>query len=178
MEQSITSWLNRLTLSPLPPSMNFQAMHTRILRTLFYPLPVTCFEKQQCRRLEILLYSKSLPKCGISSKTPFAIRHAPKKYFGLSLPSFYNQQGICHCNELLSSFQTHNTTDNLFLQSLELLHLTLGTPTWLFSTPLKPYRCLLEPNWMVHTWEFYLTVNSRWKHHTCNSLPLVNTTVS
>ena len=52
MEQSITSWLNRLTLSPLPPSMNFQAMHTRILRTLFYPLPVTCLKSNNAAALK------------------------------------------------------------------------------------------------------------------------------
>lgn len=154
METSITTWLNKLNLSPLPPSMNFQAMHTRIFRTLFYPLPVTCFDKQQCRLLEISLYSKSLPKCGISSKAPLAMRYAPKKYFGFSFPSFYNHQGLFLCKELLSSFETHNTTDNLFLQFLELIHLTLGTSTWLFSIPLQPYRSLPEPTWMVLTWEF------------------------
>ena len=75
---------------------------------------------------EMQLYSKTLPRCIVSSKLPLAIRYSPKRFMGLAIPEFYVHQGIQHTYELLSSFDTNNTTAQQLQISFELIHLLIG----------------------------------------------------
>ena len=68
MTTNITTWLDMINLSTLPYTINLRSLHTRIIKTLIYPLPTMCLTQEDCVALEAALYRKSLPKCGVSSK--------------------------------------------------------------------------------------------------------------
>lgn len=95
-EDEVKSWLDVIDYSTLSPSLNTNALLTRITKIIEYPLPTTCFSEKQCRANELSLYPKSLPKCGVSSKFLLTLRYGPRAYFGLGFPSFYMQQGLYH----------------------------------------------------------------------------------
>ena len=134
--------------------MNLSALHCRITKTIFYPLLVTSFTNEQCTHLEKLLYQKNLPRCGISSKFPLAIRYSPKCFYGLDIANFYISQGTFHVQELIKSFDQDNITSQQFQLSLELAQLTIGSPTWLFDQDSYKYSHLLDNVWMGSTWKF------------------------
>ena len=157
LSQKITRWLGQVQLSTLPASLNFNALHTRILRTIHYPLVTTCFSKEQCHRLEIQLYSKTLPRCGVSSKMPLAIRYSPRRFMGLAIPEIHVHQGIQHTYELLSSYESKNTTSQQLQVSLELIHLLLGTQRWIFDQIDHDLIHMMDGTWIQNTWDFLLS---------------------
>ena len=150
----ITKWLDQVQISSLPALLNFNALHSRILRTIHYPLATTCFTKDQCKRLEIQLYSKTLPKCGISSKIPLAVRYSPKRFLGLAIPEIHVHQGIQHTYELITSYDTQNTTAQQLQISLELIHLLIGTQRWSFDQIDQDILQMIDDTWVKNTWEF------------------------
>ena len=146
-----------INLSVLPQAMNLRSLHTRILKTLTYPLPTTCFTNDDCVALEAALYRKSLPKCGVSSKLPLAVRYAPVGYMGIGMPQLHVQQGICHLRELIRALPTNGITSQQMQISNEVLHLMTGTPTWIFDQHHSQLAKLIDEVWMQSTWEFVLT---------------------
>ena len=157
MIESIKKWKTQLQHSTLPPSFNFNAMHSRIIRTLFYPLPTTCLNHDQCKQLEASVYRESLPRCGVSSKLPLIMRYGPRQFMGLAIPEFEIQQGLCHTRELLTSFDFGNTTSEQFQICLELIHLMIGTPEWAFSQVNTSLVDMFDNSWMRTTWYFLTT---------------------
>ena len=89
----------------LPPHMNFQAITTRILWTILYPLPAISLSTQECVDLESALYRSTLPKCGISSKLPLAIRYGAHRHMGLGMTQFNIMQGIHHLSEFAENYR-------------------------------------------------------------------------
>ena len=154
MMESIQKWKAQLLHSTLPPSFNFNAMHTRIIRTLYYPLPTICLTSEQCKSLEASIYRESLPRCGISSKLPLIMRYGSRKYMGLAIPEFEIQQGLSHTRELLTSFDTNTTTAEQFKISLELIHLLVGTSDWIFDKFDVSFTDYIDNSWMRTTWNF------------------------
>ena len=51
----------------------------------------------------------------------------------LAIPELIVHQGIQHTYEMLSTFDYKNTTAEQLQVPLELIHLILGTQTWLFN---------------------------------------------
>ena len=156
MIENIDNWLKQVSHSSLPQSLNFKAFHSRILRRLHYPLAATCLSNEQCRTLEVKLYSRTLPQCGISSKLPLAMRYCPRRYMGLAIPEFHVHQGIQHTFELLTSYETNNTMSQQLQLSIELIHLLIGTQNWLFDQIDLDIIDMIDDSWVKCTWH-YLT---------------------
>ena len=137
MHNFIIQWNTSLNDGKLPHALNFQAMNTRITRTLLYPLPATALNETECASLEAKLYRTSLPKCGISEKLPLAIRYASHRFMGLAVPRLHQHQGLNH----LLEFVKHHLGTSLMAQqiqtSLELIHTIIGTRSWCFDYPSK-----------------------------------------
>ena len=159
MTTNVTTWLDMINLSVLPHAMNLRSLHTRILKTLIYPLPTTCLTNDDCVALEAALYRKSLPKCGVGSKLPLAVRYAPVGYMGIDMPQLYVQQGICHLRELIRAIPNHGITAQQMRILNEVLHLMTGTPTWIFDQTHHQFAKLIDEVWMQSTWEFALAYN-------------------
>ena len=172
---SVTDWILMITHSPLQTFLNLQALTTRIVKTIEYPLPTTCFSRAQCRQLELALYSKSLPRCGISTKLPLTMRYSPRCFYGLGLPEFDIRQGIFHTQEFIKHWgRSSQTAQQLQLDS-ELAQLHIGTKSWIFDYSYDDFGLLLDSCWMKTTWRFlsqyHFTIQA---HHLKFSLPRDN----
>ena len=159
MMDNIDQWLKQVLHSSLPPSLNFTALHSRILRRLHYPLAATCLTPEQCRAMEVKLYSRTLPRCGISSKLPLAMRYCPRRFMGLAIPEFITHQDIQHTFELLSSYDTNNTMAQQLQVSIELIHLLIGTQNWIFDQIDNGIIDMIDNSWVKSTWEYIITHN-------------------
>lgn len=154
LHTKITEWLSMIEHSTLSSSLNTNALLTHITKSIEYPLPTTCFSKEECRELELALYPKTLPKCGISSKFPLVLRYAAKTFYGLLIPSFYHQQGLHHCKELIKSLPLQNTTSQQFQVSQELIQITLGSRLDIFQVPSNHCASLIDKCWMQEIWDY------------------------
>ena len=132
--------------------MNLLAMFTRISRTLIYPLSTTCLQESDCTNIESQLYRHSLPRCGISSKLPFAIRYSTPCYMGLSVPSYYVHQGTAHLREFIKIYDTQTKIGEQMRIGIEVSQLTIGTGRWIFDYPPSIYGPLLDNCWLKTTW--------------------------
>lgn len=144
MVESITSWIQQLNKSFLPANMNLQAMFTRISRTLIYQLSTICLSENDCTHLEAQLYRHSLPRCGISSKLPFAIRYSSLCYMGL-------MQGTAHLRELLKFYNTPTKIGQQMQVVFEVSQLIIGTRHWIFDYSPEVYGPLLDYCWIKTT---------------------------
>ena len=154
LETRIEKWKTQITSSFLPAYMNLNALHTRITKTISYPLPATCIPDDICKRLDSMVYSFSLPKCGVSSKLPLVIRHSPLCFFGLALHSTINTQGVSHILEMLYHLNNDTLAQPQLQCSLELAHLWIGHPDWIFHYDFPKIGSLLPQSWVRHTWQF------------------------
>ena len=154
MHSFITNWTTALNVGKLPPHMNFQATTTRILRTLSYPLPATSLSTQECVDLESALYRTTLPKCGISSKLPLAIRYGTHRHMGLGMTQFHTIQGIHHLREFVEKYRGQNIMSQQILLSYELIQTTIGTRSWCFDYSASSYSHLVDIGWVRTVWEF------------------------
>ena len=159
LDGKITIWNTMVKQSPLPPTVNLQPILTRTTRTIIYPLPVTNFTQVECREIEGKLYRHSLPKCGISSKYPFAMRYAPTYYMGLPIPEFYNQHGTQHLFELLKHYNKPTTSGKQMFLQFELARLIVASSKWIFQLKSSRFSQLLDPCWLRTTWDFVLAHN-------------------
>ena len=154
MHEFIKSWVAALNVGKLPPHMNLQAMNTRILRTLLYPLPATSLTPQNCADLESSLYRESLPKCGISSKLPLTIRYCATRYMGLGITRFGIIQGLYHLSEFVENYHGDSLMAQQILIQCELIQTIIGTKSWCFNYPASSYSHLIENCWIKTVREF------------------------
>jgi hypothetical protein len=82
-EQAIT-WARNITNNPLTRDKVYTAYCCMWRPSFEYPLPITCFSKQQCCTLQMIFNSPFLSKMGISSKTSRKLILTPYHYSGLT----------------------------------------------------------------------------------------------
>lgn len=157
MHGFIKAWTAALNVGKLPPHMNLQAMNTRIIRTLLYPLPATSLTQQECINIESALYRESLPKCDMSSKLPLAVRYCSTRYMGLGLTRFEIMQGLYHLGEFIENYHSESLMAQQIIIQCELIQTILGTQTWCFDYSASIYSHLIDKCWIKTLWEFVST---------------------
>ena len=100
---------------------------TTILKTLQYPLPVTCLSETQCTSILAPVLNTALPAIGISRRFRREFIQGPAECMGLGLPSLYTFQGAAHIDLLVTHWRETNDTGNLLRASLESLKLEIGS---------------------------------------------------
>ena len=89
-EQAIT-WVRNITNAPLTRDEVYTAYCSMWRPSFEYPLPITCFSKQQCCTLQKIFTGPFLSKMGISSKTSRKLIFAPYHYSGFALADTWVQ---------------------------------------------------------------------------------------
>jgi hypothetical protein len=69
-------------------------MLATIMKTLEYPLAVTCFSKKQCDKLLQPILKAGLSGSGVMNTMARAVVHGPHSHQGLAIKSLYTEQGI------------------------------------------------------------------------------------
>ena len=119
-----------------------------------FPLPITCFSKEQCRLLQKAFTGPFLSKMGLSSKTDRTLIFAPYHYSGFAIADTWVQQGLQHLQLLLGHLCQQNQVRNLLHINIETLQIIIGHPQPPLSYPYKDIRHIAPPSWLTTTWEF------------------------
>ena len=91
-DQTLT-WVCNITASPLTRDKVNMAYCSMWRPSFEYPLPITCFTKQQCQTLKKSFTGPFLSNMGISSKTLRKLIFAPYYYCGFTFPDTLEYTG-------------------------------------------------------------------------------------
>ena len=126
-DQALT-WVHNITASPLTRDKVYIA-HCSMWRPSFeYPLPITCFTKQQCQTLQKTFTGPFLSIIGISSKTSRKLIFAPYYYSGFAFADTLIQQGQQHLQLLIGHLCHQDQVGNLLCINIDTLQILLGFP--------------------------------------------------
>jgi hypothetical protein len=99
-EQAIT-WVRNITNAPLTRDKVYTAYCSMWRPSFEFPLPITCFSKQQCDILQKIFTGPFLSKMGIFSKTSRKLIFAPYRFIGFAFADTWVQQGLKHLQLLI-----------------------------------------------------------------------------
>lgn len=121
LASKVTNWCSQLRHSTLSCPDMWQAMTTRIFKTIEYPLPdltVSCAEFQ---KLIWPIVSFVLPKCGICRNISSPVCHGPNWYDGIEVLDPYFKGGSMRVRELVEHSWKQTPTGPLLTCNLESL---------------------------------------------------------
>ena len=129
-------------------------LQSTILRSLEYPLPVTCLTREQCTKIMTPVLDVALPGVGISRRFLHSYIHAPPECFGMDIPSLFTYQGSSHIDMLISHWNDGSTTADLLRSSIESLQIETGIQDNPLNSNFHIWKDTITPCWMTSTWEF------------------------
>ena len=106
--------------------IGFQAIWRMIIQ---YPLGATCFNHQQCDRIQSKYLPTFLSRMGINRSTATAVRHGPLELGGMDIFLLGTEQGIQQTKMLLSHIRKQDQVGKLLSISLDHLQLQAGVCT-------------------------------------------------
>ena len=93
-------WADNIRAAHLPKHLVRQSMLTTIMKTLEYPLAVTCFTKKQCETLMKPILKAGLSRSGVINTLPRELVYGPISRQGLGYKHLYTEEGIQHIARL------------------------------------------------------------------------------
>jgi hypothetical protein len=126
-----------------------------------FPLPITCFSKQQCGTLQKIFAGPFIFKMRISSKTSRKLIFAPYRFSGFAFADTWVQQGLQHLQLLIGHLRHQDQVGNLLKINRDTLQLLLGYPFPPLSYPYQDIAPIAPPSWLITTWEFLNDINGK-----------------
>ena len=126
-EHAIT-WVRNNTHALLTRDKVYTAYCSMWRPSFEFPLPITCFSKQQCCILQKIFTGPFLSKMGISSKTSRKLIFASYHYSGFAFADTWVQQGLQHLQLLIGHLCHQYQVGNLLQINRDTLQLLLGHP--------------------------------------------------
>ena len=126
----------------------------RIHKKILYPLPATTITDVQLQEISDLLYSTSLPKCGIIRSFPIRFRTLPTYYFGLGMPDLYLEMQINKVKEFIQHCMTELVLGKQLQFQLETMQLQAGVGDFILNYDYNKFSNLVFSGWIAHMWKF------------------------
>ena len=142
-------------------------LHTRILKTVTYSMPVTSFTTTQCKRLNTIIDKVMLNKLGLNRNMPKIVLYSPLEKGGMNYPSFSILQDQLGIINLIKQLRWNKTIANDILVTLSAIQFTSGmcTPVLMDTSTNISY---VPPGWLLHirsrlnAWGGTLWIEHQW----------------
>jgi len=133
---------------------------TTLLWQIYYVLPATTLNTQQCKWIMQPYLQTRIAAAGYLRSFPRAMVHASHWHFGLGLMDLHTEQGITHLLLLLRHGHcTNDLTRQLIQGSLKNVRLELGFSGSIFMLPYDDLNSLATKSWVKTVWQFQQTHN-------------------
>jgi len=120
-----------------------------------YVLPATTLSANQCEWIMTPCLTAGMVAAGYNWSFPWAIIHAPNKYYGLNLMDMHTEQGIQHILVILQyGHSLDDLTRQLIRESLETMIVELGGLGNPFTNDYNKMHQLTMNTWMKMVWKF------------------------
>ena len=127
---------------------------TTILKTLEYPLGVTCLSKEDCRKILTPVLDIGLPTIGVSRKFRREFIHGPPSCLGIDIPCLYQYQGAAHIDLLVNHWRSEDDTGRLLRTSMYHLLIETGQEKNPMTLPYDRWKEAVTTSWLKATWKF------------------------
>ena len=148
-------WADNIRVAHLPRHLVRQSMLTTIMKTLEYPLAVTCFTRRQCEKLLQPILKAGLSASGVMNTLPWKVVHGPQSRQGLGYKCLYTEQGIQHAARIQRFTQdAKNMTGQLLMGNMQEMKLCLGLNGAVMDHSFEKLGHLVEKSFTEWTWGF------------------------
>jgi hypothetical protein len=153
--EAAKTWRDRIWSGHLPRHAAWESLLTTIMKTIEYPLSVTCFTDHQCYLLMQPLLEAGLPNSGVVRTLPRALVHGPVDRQGLGIHRLDITQGAAHLQMCLNfGHRPDDPTGFLLRSSCQALQLELGSAQPFFDLDFSKWGGLATQSWVKYTWSF------------------------
>lgn len=129
-------------------------LSSTILKTLEYPLGITCLTQEQGKSITTSVLKIALPSIGVNRNFRRQFVHGPLSCMGLDIPSLYNYQEAAHIDLLVSYWKPSGNIGAILRTSMTHLQLETGTGDHPFQLPYHQWNQTATNCWMKSTWKF------------------------
>jgi hypothetical protein len=129
MKKAVISWIDGLRTGKISRDEVWLALQSKILCTLYYPLPALRLTKAQCYAIMSPLLQYCLLALGICRNFPCLLVFAPYEFMGLNIWHLHTLQDLMRLKDIIFNIFNGTLTGLLYTSSLELLLLELGCNT-------------------------------------------------
>ena len=144
----------RLMRAPTNREETRTGVESMIRPAIEHSLPITCFSKDQCDKIQGTYFPTALSKMGINNKTPKAVRSGPFLYAGMDKHEVWTTQGTGHDKMLISHLRKDDVVGDNLDRNLDILQLQAGVSWPVLSRNGDQVRSYTPPCWASHTWAF------------------------
>jgi hypothetical protein len=151
-----TKWADNIRVAHLPNHLVRQSMMTTIMKTLEFPLSVTCFTKNQSEALMKPILKAGLSCSGIVNNIPRELVYGTVSRQGLGYRHLYTESGIQHITRLQRFTQDvkNNTTGELLRFNMQELKMMIGLNGTVTSHSYAMLGHLVDISYVQWTWKF------------------------
>jgi hypothetical protein len=148
-------WASSITSSYSNKEEIWTALHCTIPFAMSYSLSASTLTREECRVIMSPIYKVRLPRAGISSTIPIAIRSGPIKRGGLGILDAYMYMGVSQVETLISNIWKRMPTGRLLEIALEDIALEIGLKdTWKPTNLQLGLKYATTPSWIRHLFLF------------------------
>jgi hypothetical protein len=119
-----------------------------------YPLPATCFNHDECKKIQRTYMPTFLSKMGINRNSAAAFRSGPLHYGGMDIPEIETTQGASGNKLMLGHLRKNDMTGQTISVSLDALQLQAGTTNKVLESPGGRAHEYVDRCWVQHKWEY------------------------
>ena len=135
LQQKAMEWGARVRLGNPSQEEAWHALHCTISAKLKYALPSCTLSKKECASILFPAIKAALPRSGICSRIPTAVRECPIENGGLGVLSLYHWQGTSRTSMLVEQLHRQSACGMLLLQCVEDMTLETGLYGLLWNMP-------------------------------------------
>ena len=159
MRQITDTWADRIRVGYLRGGEVWTDLNTTIAKRIEYPLQALTLSQKECRYILAPVTKVGLPKVGIPTSTPTAMRHAPVEDFGFGILDPYTLQCCSWVQLIVNYIWTNSPTGSLLAVAAEDAQLEMGLTSDLSLQPSWDPLCwLTTSSWIRSCLQFM------WKH--------------
>lgn len=154
-------WANNISHMGNNTEEIWTALHRTIPFRIRYSLPAVTLQEKECCYIMAPIHKEGLPRAGIPSTIPSALRHGPTDRGGLGLLDLYTYQGTSQVASLVSNVWAKNPTGKLLQIAIDDISLEMGIPKLSTRHISKGLGYTTTQSWIKHVFNFIEEMNLR-----------------
>ncbi len=166
LRQKGEEWAELIRSGRITKNDAWYALNTTIMKTFEYPMAAICLSQSQWDHVMAPVLEAGLNAMQFSCKFPHDMVYGPVNSQGLGVKDPYVLQGLTWLKTLLRHRDRATVTGLLIRQSMELLHLEIGTGNPLFQDDFATFKSLATDCWLKHVWSFQQELELSLQHAT------------
>ena len=154
LDKKLKKWARKVKALSLSPREKLVAYHGYILRGIIYIISATSFTKQQCEKLQKIIFPILYNAFRIQSNANRTPLYTPKSLGGYGIIPIYHLQGAEKLKFYFMHRRLNDTTGKLLNISTRFIQMELGTSTSFWRLNYNSHEHYITETWITDIWRY------------------------